>query len=148
MIMGLSGNALRAAIELISNFPQAKITSGRRTIAEQVSAMAENIVADRGWVAATYKPSKASGLCVQWCEQHPNATAGEIRIGLGVVLRALPDVELSKLSKHLSGEAFDVRPIEGDAGKRVKSFLQMLAVKYNGKFLEKEGNLVRWHIQF
>jgi hypothetical protein len=55
------------------------------------------------------------------------------------------DAELSTLSKHLSGDAFDVQPVDTDADAIKKTIRGLDGLD---KFLEKEGGLVRWHAQF
>jgi hypothetical protein len=52
---------------------------------------------------------------------------------------------VSQISKHLSGEAFDVQPVKKDASKIKKT---IRGLKGLTKFLDKEGGLVRWHAQF
>jgi hypothetical protein len=53
--------------------------------------------------------------------------------------------ELSRVSKHLSGEAFDVKPTTRNANE-IKRYIRSLPGLT--KFLEREGGLVRWHAQF
>jgi hypothetical protein len=60
-------------------------------------------------------------------------------------MNTLGDAKVAKLSKHLSGQAFDVQPVEADADK-IKETIRGLSGL--DKFLEKEGGLVRWHAQF
>lgn len=145
-MMGLRDNALRAAVELTAQFSRkVTITSGRRTLAAQAAAMAENIVKDPKWWP--YKASKAARLLHAWLDSHPNASQVQMQVGLETVMRTLTDEDLAKLSKHLSGDAFDVAPIAGEFGGAVAAFLRMLAAKYNGRFLEREGDLIRWHWQ-
>jgi hypothetical protein len=70
-----------------------------------------------------------------------------IQAGLLEVFESLGDEELGRLSKHLSGEAFDIHPmVDGPNANAVKASIRALSGL--GKFLEKEGGLVRWHVQF
>ena len=66
-------------------------------------------------------------------------------LGLKGTFLQLTDAQLAQLSKHLSGEAFDVQPVEKDADA-IKASIKGL--KGIGKFLDMEGGLVRWHAQF
>ena len=52
----------------------------------------------------------------------------------------------ARLSKHFSGQAFDVQPVAGAAGSAIKKTIRALPKLNN--FLEKEGGLVRWHADF
>ena len=147
-MLGLVGDALAAATELREAFPGAVLVSGKRTIEEQAEAMAENIVADRNYVKQTHLPSNASRVCQLWVDSHPSITDLEgVRKGMLLVLRLMNDADLSSLSRHLTGDAFDVRPVGGIVGDRIKAFLVALAAKYGGRFLDREGSLVRWHWQ-
>jgi hypothetical protein len=49
-----------------------------------------------------------------------------------------------QISKHLTGDAFDVQPVTKNADAIKKSMRNLPGAK----FLEKEGGLVRWHVQF
>lgn len=56
------------------------------------------------------------------------------------------DRRKGRLSKHFSGMAFDVQPVDGPAGDKIKAAIRKLPGLT--RFLEKEGGLVRWHAQF
>ena len=68
-----------------------------------------------------------------------------IAAGLVSVFDRATDAELGKLSKHLSGDAFDVQPVDKDAESIKKTIRGLPGL---GKFLDVEGGLVRWHVQF
>ncbi len=144
---GLRGDALKAATELLNAYPSAIITSGLRGLNDQARAMANNIVSDRNYVRRTHVSSKASNLCQLWVDAHLSASRDDTEKGILLVLSKLPVNELAKLSKHLSGDAFDVKPLGGDTGRYMRLFLVSLAEKYSGKFLDHEGSLIRWHWQ-
>lgn len=57
----------------------------------------------------------------------------------------MPEVQ-KKLSRHLTGDAFDVAPVSGEPGEKIKTTIKALP-KLN-KFLEKEGDDIVWHAQF
>jgi hypothetical protein len=146
--MDLQPIAKAAAIELLQKHPEIEFTSGRRTLHEQAHAMASNIVSsgNRKWIEHTYATSASRDKLQKWVDQHPNAkTTDQLTGGLEETLKTMLPNELSRVSKHLSGLAFDVKPVSEKA-KAIKDDIRSL----NGltKFLDKEGGLVRWHAQF
>ncbi len=144
--LDLSGTAKKAAYELKKAHPSVTFTSGRRNKGDQARAMAENVVLNRKWIEQTYAKSTARDNCQKWVDDNPDRkTQEEIEAGLASVLDALTDAELAQLSKHLSGEAFDVQPVTADAEKIKATIRSLSGLK---KFLETEGGLVRWHAQF
>jgi len=60
-------------------------------------------------------------------------------------MEALPEVELLKVSKHLTGKAFDIRPVTENA-EAIKDYIRMLPGL--STFLDKEAGVTRWHAQF
>jgi hypothetical protein len=90
--------------------------------------MASNIVSsnDRNWIKDTYKAATA---LQSWVD----------------VLDAMSDQDKGKVSKHLSGDAFDVQPQAKD-GATIKGDIKKLPGLT--KFLDREGGLERWHAQF
>lgn len=144
----LVGRAQMAAEDLLAAFPDVVFTSGRRTLEEQAQAMASNIIFNRFWVPQTYTDSLASRACHRWVLAHPSVRDKDgISAGLFGVLSVIPLEDLSHLSLHLSGQAFDVEPVGGIDGGKIAAFMHELADKYGGVFLEREGGLVRWHFQ-
>ena len=144
--LSLRGAARAAAYALKKAHPAVKFTSGRRNKADQARAMASNVIHNRNWIEDTYAASTVSKACQKWVDGHPDAkTQAEIAAGLLSVLDAATDAHLARLSKHLSGDAFDVQPVETDADAIKKT---MRGLKGLDIFLEKEGGLVRWHAQF
>lgn len=148
--LGLVGNADAAARELAKECPAVVFTSGRRSREDQALAMAANIVAGgRQWINRTYKASMARESCQKWVIANPTAvTREEISTGLLSVLDGLTAEELSHLTKHLSGEAFDVRPVGGLTGQMILMSLRRITKQHDGKFIEREGGLTVWHAQF
>ena len=143
----LTGHARRGAIALREKHPEVKFTSGRRNAHSQARAMSQNVAQNRDWIEQTYRHSEAALLLQGWIDANPHKkTAREIEDGLYAVMLGMPAVTLSKLSKHLSGEAFDVQPVPGDEGAAIKATIAGLPGL--DKFLEKEGGLTRWHAQF
>jgi hypothetical protein len=144
--LNLSETAKKAAYELKKKHPSVTFTSGRRDKQEQASAMAGNVVANRNWIKETYVQTAARDACQKWVDDNKDKkTKDEIASGLKGVLDGLTDAQLGQLSKHLSGDAFDVQPVDQDAEEIKKTIRGLSGLS---KFLEKEGGLVRWHAQF
>jgi hypothetical protein len=144
--LDLSAVAKKAAYELKEKHPSVHFTSGRRDKQEQGHAMAANVVLNRNWIKETYVQSAARDACQKWVDENKDKKmTDKIAAGLKKVLDGLTDAELARLSKHLSGDAFDVQPVDTDAGEIKKTIRGLPGLD---KFLEKEGGLVRWHAQF
>lgn len=144
--LDLSDTAKKAAYALKKAHPTVTFTSGKRTKQDQARAMAGNVVKNRDWIEQTYAKSGVRDACQKWLDDNPNKTTkDEIELGLVAVLNKYTDEQLGVFSKHISGNAFDVQPVteSADAIKKTLGSLPGL-----GKFLEKEGGLVRWHCQF
>lgn len=143
--LDLAATAKAAAQELKKKRPEISFTSGRRDVAEQAHAMASNIVngKDREWIEKTY----ASAAPLQkWVNDNPKATTvDDIAKGLEETMNGMPESKLGQVSKHLSGEAFDVQPQDKDADAIKKDIKALSGLT---KFLDQEGGLVRWHAQF
>jgi hypothetical protein len=137
--------AEQAARLLQQKHPNIEFTSGRRNVARQAHAMASNIVSlrDRQWIRKTYK---AATKLQQWVDANPSAkTIDEIAAGLQATMEALPEVELLEVSKHLTGRAFDIRPVIENA-EPIKNDIRALPGLTT--FLDREGGHIRWHAQF
>lgn len=144
--LDLQPTARRAAYALKLKHPQVIFTSGRRSKADQARAMSQNVVLQRDWIEKTYSVNKVSLACQAWVDAHPEATsASAIEAGLMSVFNSMDDSELGRFSLHMSGNAFDLQPMEPDIAG-IKATIPTLP-GYR-KFLEKEGNLVRWHAEF
>jgi hypothetical protein len=144
--LNLAATARAAAYALKKAHPTVVFTSGRRDKAQQASAMASNVVKNRKWIEETYIASTLRTKCQDWVDANPKKkTQSDIADGLLSVFNDATDAELAGISKHLSGEAFDVQPVDKDA-EAIKTTIRGLSGL--GKFLDKEGGLVRWHAQF
>lgn len=142
-----AGAAQHAAELLEQRFPGVVFTSGRRGVLDQARAMAQNVGANRKWIAQTYMGTAESRVLQAWVDAHPEAeTAQEIAGGFAGVMVHWTDEQKARLSKHFSGEAWDVQPVGGAQGVAIKATIRALPGLQ--KFLEKEGGLVRWHAQF
>lgn len=147
-MLDLRATARTAAYALKRAHPAVSFTSGRRSKDEQASAMAGNVIKNRKWIEQTYANSSVRDACQQWVDDNPDKkTRAEIAAGLASVLDEATDSELAALSKHLSGDAFDVQPVDKDA-ESIKTTIRSLLRPGRDKFLDKEGGLVRWHVQF
>ena len=144
--LDLALTAKIAAYALKKAHPGVIFTSGRRNKRDQARAMSENVILNRKWIEQTYARTLARDNCQRWVDDNPDKTTQqEIEAGLASVIDALPDAELARLSKHLSGDAFDVQPVIEDA-ENIKATIRSLpGLKV---FLDMEGGLVRWHAQF
>ncbi len=146
--LNLEPVAKAAAEKLLDAHPKIVFTSGRRTNADQANAMASNIIVskDRKWIEKTYADSTGRKKLQAWVDSNPNATgAADLTAGLLSVLNGLTGDELSKVSKHLTGLAFDIQPVADQAEKIKKTIRELPGLT---KFLEREGGLERWHAQF
>lgn len=142
--LDLAPTAKTAAQTLKSKHPEITFTSGRRDLAGQASAMASNVVSGgRDWIKNTYTSAQK---LQKWVDDHPEAkTKDEIAKGLESTLNGMTASEQAGVSKHITGEAFDVQPQAKDADA-IKADIK--ALPGITKFLEKESGLVRWHAQF
>jgi len=144
--LNLAPVARAAAYALKKVHPGVKFTSGRRGLADQVRAMASNVVLDRSWIGTTYKDTPLRARLQAWVDSHPQAkTKDDIAAGLTSVFNAATQAEVGGFSKHLSGEAFDVQPVVPDTSNIMVTIRGLAGLEL---FLEKEGQLVRWHAQF
>ena len=147
--MKLSRIAREGAERLQAECPWVVFTSGRRDLEEQAHAMAANVMLNRRWVEQTYLHGQP---LQRWIDAHPEADSpGRLAEGLYTVLLALPDADIAKVSRHFTGDAFDVRPMvhEGKStlyGEKILDVMRSLPGL--DKVLLKEGGLVRWHAQF
>lgn len=141
----LADIARSAAYQLKAAHPNVVFTSGRRTLARQAAAMAENIVLKPRWIERTYAQSPLRDRCQEWVDSHPEITREEdIAAGLIDIFKNVTTEELNRFSKHLSGMAFDVKPMPGFP-EVIATIRSLPGLK---RFLEKEGGLIRWHAEF
>lgn len=145
--LGLVGAALAGALALEKQFPDIVFTSGRRGVADQARAMAANIASNLNWIAQTYvstPQSRRLQQVVTSAHGHGASTIANLLVG---EMMSWSDAEKAALSKHFSGQAFDVQPIAlTPYADKVKDAIR--ALPGLTKFLEHEGGLVRWHAQF
>lgn len=143
--LGLVDYARDAAAALLAAHPNVVFTSGRRSVKQQADAMAENTVENRRYIEQTYAANPESRSLQQWVDNHPEAISkAAISIGLEDIMRNWTDAQKKTLSRHFSGQAFDVQPVaDGEAIKDTIRSLPNLR-----QFLESRGGLTRWHADF
>lgn len=147
--MKLSRMAREGAERLQAACPWVVFTSGRRDLDEQAHAMAVNVSINRNWIRETYLHAESLH---RWVMAHPEAdTTQTLHEGLYHHLLSLPDADVFKISYHLTGDAFDVRPMVHDGkptlyGEKILEVMRSLPGL--DKVLLKEGGLIRWHAQF
>jgi hypothetical protein len=145
--LNLTASAKAAAEQLLKAHPEVIFTSGRRDVNQQASAMAGNVVKNRKWIEQTYVPSDERTQLQTWVDTHPAAvSAADIAAGLAGIMNAWTDAQRANISRHFSGQAFDVQPVAGEAGAAIKATIQKLPKLR--KFLDKEGGLIIWHADF
>lgn len=136
-----------AAEQLLAAHPSVVFTSGRRTVKGQADAIAGNVVANRKYIEETYAASSERDALQNWVDDHPEATTTTaISAGLEGIMNGWSDTQKGKLSRHFSGEAFDVKPVSGSSGDAIKTTIKTLPKLR--KFLEAEGGLTIWHAEF
>lgn len=143
----LSPVAEHAARILLNACPDVIFLSGRRDIEAQASAMASNVVLNRHWIADTYVDTHEARELQAWVDAHPHADKDELAAGFVAVMTPWTDEQRAKVSKHFSGDAFDVRVIQ-DPGRAVVVKANIRALPGLTKFLDHEGGEARWHAQF
>ena len=144
----LSEDAEAAAKILKEAHPgQIVFTSGRRDVSEQAAAMAQNVVTNRKWIEQTYANTAERRELQTWVDDNPDATTKtEIAAGLKSIMDTWSDASLRRISRHLTGDAFDVAPVAGDAGERIKATMKSLPKLHRVLFWE--GGKEIWHAQF
>ena len=145
--LDLVDSARDAATQLLLQCPTVIFTSGRRNVNQQASAMAGNVVRNRKWIEQTYLASPERDALQAWVDANPAAvTAPAIAAGLAGIMTGWTDAQRKKLSKHFSGQAFDIQPVAGPQGNAIKGAIR--ALPNLRKFLENEGGLIIWHAEF
>jgi len=144
--LNLVDYAAAAAQMLLDKYPNIQFNSGRRDSVAQARAMAPNIAQNRQWVAQTYMANPQSQALQAWVDAHPAAGVAEIQAGLLSIMNGWTDAQKGTLSRHFSGQAFDIQPVPGPNGDAIKAFIQTLPGKR--KFFDKEGGKVIWHVDF
>lgn len=150
--MKLSPNARRGAEWVLARHPGTVFTSGRRDVLDQARVMAANTVKyGRAWILKTYKPSLMIDSLHGWLEDHPAVSEPkEIMYGFYECLMACHSGDLARLSRHLTGDAWDAAWPGDDDGERICKDIQInMPVEYQlDKVIDREGGLRLIHAQF
>lgn len=158
--LSLNAQAHACAVAIAQQHPDVVFTSGRRTRDDQARAMARNIVQDREFRAANPKTKRKPYLDIylahtviasikRWLREHPKAvTAAEIEHGLKQVFAGMTDTEMTKLSRHFSGNAFDIAPVDGMRGQMILATIKREVSERGARLIENEGGVRVWHVQF
>lgn len=150
--MRLAPNARHGAEWVKARYPDLVFTSGRRDPLDQSRVMAENIVKyGRPWLLKTYKQSPIIDTLADWLTQNPTKVdAKTIAHGFYDCLLACHSGNLTKLSKHLTGDAWDAVWPGDEEGERICADLRTnMPVEYFlEKIIDREGGLRIIHAQF
>lgn len=146
--LDLASSAKAAAEDLLAQFPSdVKFTSGRRSISDQASAMSPNVARNRKWIEQTYKDTPQRAALQKWVDDHPEAkTSAAITTGLKSVMAGWTESQKRNFSRHITGDAFDVQPVGGNKGEKIKQAIAKLPNLQWHTFVE--GGLEIWHAQF
>ena len=108
--------------------------------------MAGNVVRNRRWIAQTYATNPVSAAAQSWVDAHPDArTQQAVADGLLSVFRTFSPRDLGRLSHHLSGLAFDVKPEPSQAAAFWSTVRSLPGVR---QYFDTEGGLKIWHVGF
>lgn len=148
--LDLSGAAKTGAESLKTQFGQIIVfTSGRRTVASQSKAMAQNIVstADRKWIQKTYAASPERTELQGWVDRNPQATSvAQIQAGLSAIMDNWDDSQRLKISRHFAGLAFDMKPVRGKDEEDIVKAIKALPTYRD--FRDGENGVDVWHVEF
>jgi hypothetical protein len=145
--LGLLDYVAEAAKLLLNRHPGVVFTSGRRDTRQQADAMAGNVAVKRRWIENTYLATAERTALQAWVDANPAAiTKDQISAGLQSVMAAWTDEQKRRISRHFSGQAFDVNPVLDPSGEAIKATIR--ALPNLRKFLTEEGGRVIWHADF
>ena len=133
--LDLQSDVANAAKALKAKVPAVRFTSGRRSLEEDSSAVAANIVANRNYVN-TFVDSEPKKLIKTWVDGHPTATKAEITDAIVKILEPMNDTKRSYWSLHLGGRAFDISQTSCTLAEVQAVFPQALQEE------------THWHVQF
>ena len=107
--------------------------------------MAGNVVKNRQWIGQTYASNPASAAAQAWVNAHPEArTQQSIADGLLDVFKTFSR-GIWRLSHHLSGLAFDLRPEPAQATPFWNTVRALPGLKQH---FDTEGGLTIRHVGF
>jgi hypothetical protein len=153
--LDLSPYAKQAAQAVLTAYPDAIFTSGRRDAKGQAKAMAANTIRyGVGWLGETYKNQDMVRQLEEWMEQHLDQTASVKEMGEGFY-QTLVHQQAGQLAQfpHCRGDAFDLAcpryadgRIDEQRTSAMKHFIERLPEIQ--LVLTREGNHRVIHAQF
>lgn len=135
------------AEELLARCPWVIYTSGRRDVAAQARAMAQNHLADpQTYLTKTYQYGKVFLAAIVELAPVDQRSVEKVAQTIRAVIQEQPD---ALVWKHRDGTCVDLQPLEdafGDPtvkGQDVMRFIQNCPDTV--RFIMREGGLRRWH---
>jgi hypothetical protein len=150
-LLRLAPRAKAGAVLLNERFPDVKFTSGYRDLAAQARVMAVNQFRDPKWIGKTYYVGQELQSILDK-NITDIKTLRQLEQTIYDYLAQQSESWLSRLSRHLSGYAFDVEPWVDRDGLPTAQGWELVDFMRTGigaeKILLREGNQVIWHCQF
>ena len=145
----LAPAAKQAAFAVRAQFPSVTFTSGRRDAYDQARVMAANVVRDRQWILRTYRNTPLRATLQRTVEEAPpNVEKKLLAYNLYEALLRVNAGDLVRLSRHLTGDAFDLAWPGQAVADQIIALLQTNAAWTVDKVLTREGDLQLIHAQF
>jgi len=145
----LAPRAKTGAVLLNERFPDMQFTSGLRDIHAQARVMATNQLRKPFWIRDTYLRGKELQRLL---DTQTLNTQLELQAFIQKWLEGQTSEQLAQLSRHLGGYAFDIKPSVDRKGYTNTQGFDMISfihtVVQPEKFLQWEGGLQIWHLQF
>ena len=145
----LAPRAKTGAVLLNERFPDIQFTSGLRDIQAQARVMATNQLRKPFWIRDTYLRGKELQRLL---DTQTLNTQLELQAFIQKWLEGQTSEQLAQLSRHLGGYAFDIKPSVDRKGYTNTQGFDMISfihtVVQPEKFLQWEGGLQIWHLQF
>jgi hypothetical protein len=112
--LSLAPLAQTGAMQLATMFPEVVFTSGRRSIEKQASVMAFNTMKNRQFIEQTYIDGEHLQRVVN--KLAGDCTRQAMEATLYDALMQLDTNALMRVTRHLTGDAFDIQPIVDNSG--------------------------------
>jgi hypothetical protein len=147
----LAPRAKTGAVLLNERFPDIQFTSGLRDTRAQARVMASNQLRKPFWIKNTYIHGRDLQQLID--AQGPQLlTQVALQEFIQNWLESRSVEDLAGFSRHLGGYAFDIKPIVDHKGDTTALGFDVLAFVHTvvlpEKFLQWEGGLQVWHLQF
>lgn len=135
------------AEELRARCPWVVYTSGRRDVAAQARAMAQNHLADpQTYLTSTYRNGKVFLASIVEMAPVDQRSVEKVADAIRAVFEEQPD---ALVWKHRDGTCVDIQPLEDafgeptERGRAVVAYIQQCPDTV--LFIRREGGLRRWH---